>query len=469
MFSKTAILALTIVGTVTAAVRPNIPRWISADKYGSAYILLNNWNGTYSYEVSASFSWDFDYNCARAYAYSYSTYDWAESSYCNNKMTEYSSTQGSCQTENVGYIDLEEQVKAELDQFTISWGSGYADPVWSYGNYHVLEHKSDYTYIYMRPSDNAIEYIVESYPNYQADVVTYYPYGLSVDNSTYGVWDYELRYASCANNASSFLSNKIFHQGKSLAAKPALEKPTLAGKPTVAAAAVSPLGGVRSLFAAKPKSMIGAPNKETFVIAKDQVAEKVPMNLFKASVAPKADKKLQSLFKAKPTDDVRFAAVKAYIQNFKPETLASNDLQAEVDEAYAVVDTNRDGFITPAELKAAIQAEGKPVTDEEIQFVFLLIDANQDGKLSWNECYNFAKSQGGLNVSLYTRSEKVNIIFQYYDTNKDGFLNKAEVKRLLVDSYGAATDADAQWFIALVDSNWDGKISWYELYYAIQE
>ena len=89
-----------------------------------------------------------------------------------------------------------------MDQFSISWGSGYSDPVWNYGNYHVLEHKSDYTYIYMRPSDNAIEYVVESYPNYQADVVTYYPYGLSVDNSTFGVWDFDLKYASCANNAT---------------------------------------------------------------------------------------------------------------------------------------------------------------------------------------------------------------------------------------------------------------------------
>lgn len=279
----------------------------------------------------------------------------------------------------------------------------------------------------MRPSDNAIEYTVESYPNYQADVVTYYPYGLTVDNSTYGVWDFDLKHASCANNASQFLSNKIFHHGKSLGAKPALEKPTLNGKPTVAAAAPA-LGGVRSLFAAKPKAMFGAPSKDSFVLAKDLVAKKSPMSLFKASVAPKADNKLQSLFKAKPSNDERFVAVKAFINNFKPESLISTDLQAEVDEVFSVADSNRDGFILPAELKAAMHAEGQLVSDEEIQFVFLLIDANQDGKVSWNECYNFAKSQGGLNVSLYTRSEKVNIIFQYYDLNKDGFLNQSEVK-----------------------------------------
>lgn len=105
-------------------------------------------------------------------------------------MTEYSSTYG-CHSENVGYYNLEAQTNEFLDGFTISWGQGYSDPVWGYNTYHVLEHKSDYTYVYMRPSDKAIEYIVESFPNYQADVVTYFPYGLTVDNSTYGVWDFE--------------------------------------------------------------------------------------------------------------------------------------------------------------------------------------------------------------------------------------------------------------------------------------
>lgn len=49
-----------------------------------------------------------------------------------------------------------------------------------------------------------------------------------------------------------------------------------------------------------------------------------------------------------------------------------------------------------------------------MKFVYFLIDANLDGKISWNELYNFGKSQS---QTLYTRSEKVNMIFQVYDTN----------------------------------------------------
>lgn len=194
-----ATIALAVVGTVAAAtVKPSFPRWISADKYGYGYLLNSYHNGTYNYEASTSFSWDFDYNCARSYAYSYSTYEWAEAAYCNNQVTEYTSAYG-CSSYYAGYQNLESQVNDFLSEFSISWGNGFTDPVWGYDNYHVLEHKSDYTYIYMRPSDNVIEFIVDS-NNYQHDVVMYYPSGLTLDNSTYGVWDYELRYGYCPNN-----------------------------------------------------------------------------------------------------------------------------------------------------------------------------------------------------------------------------------------------------------------------------
>jgi len=73
-----------------------------------------------------------------------------------------------------------------MSDFTISWGSGFSDPVWGYDNYHVLEHRSDYVYIYMRPSDKAIEFIVDSSRGDGIDRVMYYPSGLTVDNTVNG-------------------------------------------------------------------------------------------------------------------------------------------------------------------------------------------------------------------------------------------------------------------------------------------
>jgi hypothetical protein len=85
-----------------------------------------------------------------------------------------------------------------------------------------------------------------------------------------------------------------------------------------------------------------------------------------------------------------------------------------------MIDSNRDGFITQQELKTALDMMGEHVTNEELTFVFNIIDANKDGKLSNSEVYNFAKTQG---MSLYSRAEKTNILFRVYDSNKDGYLN----------------------------------------------
>lgn len=456
MISKTT-LALAVAGFVTATAKqatPVIPRWISADKHGYGYILTSYWNGTYNYEGSTSFSWDFDYNCVRSYAYSYSDYQWAESSYCNNVVTEYHSLYG-CSQQNVGYISLEKEMNDWVDDFTISWGTGFTDPVWGYDNYHVLEHKSDWAYIYMRPSDNAIEFIVDaSGGNY--DMVAYFPSGLTVDNTTYGVYDFELRYGQCANNATFGLFKSL----RSFKAKPALEKPADLAKPRPQV--LASVGGVRSLFKSKPKAMVALPDKATFALNKQAaVAGESPFKLFKNVAAPKTGK-VQSLL----AGDSKMAKVKAFVATLKSkDSTYDEQLEKEVDMIFMMADSNFDGFITKAELKAAIIASGEQVNEAELNFVFAYIDANADGKISRQELINFAKS---FNQQLYTREQKTDIIFMYYDTNSDGYLNKSEIKTLLKDAQGHASDADVEWFLAVVDSDWDGKISWYELYAIVE-
>ena len=56
-----------------------------------------------------------------------------------------------------------------------------------------------------------------------------------------------------------------------------------------------------------------------------------------------------------------------------------------------------------------------------------------------------------------------------YDTNNDGVLTVSEVKNLLVDlGYSNPSSNDAYWLISLIDTNRDNKISWSELYNALQ-
>ncbi len=72
-------------------------------------------------------------------------------------------------------------------------------------------------------------------------------------------------------------------------------------------------------------------------------------------------------------------------------------------------------------------------------------------------------------LRVYTKTEKVNALMNYYDTNKDGVLGFTEVKNLLVDlGYSTPTNNDVYWFISLIDNNRDNKLSWSELYNALQ-
>lgn len=401
---KKVAIALAIVGTVSAAIQPNIPRWISADKHGYGYYLQAYWNGTYSYEGETRFSWDFDYNCARSYFQDYNTYQWSEGTYCNNVVTEYDSRYG-CSTYNAGYYSLEREMNKTISEFTLSWGSGFKDPVWGYDNYHVLEHKSNYVYIYMRPSDRAIEFVVDSSRGDGVDHVMYYPSGLTVDNSTSGVWDYNLRYASCGNNYTSFsFGNRIFGSKMS---KPAINKPAnLNAKPK--AEAFHKIGGVRSLFMAKnsqAKSMMNAPSKATFLINKENVAAEAPMNLFMNKAA---QNKAQNLFKNVKAQnlaavDNKFAQFKSFVSNLKPQALAADYIQQQVDMVMMIADTNRDGALSRSEIKTAATAQGDQVSDQELDMIFAMVDANYNNKIESSELYNFIKMMGG--VQLYTKTE----------------------------------------------------------------
>jgi hypothetical protein len=48
-----------------------------------------------------------------------------------------------------------------------------------------------------------------------------------------------------------------------------------------------------------------------------------------------------------------------------------------------------------------------------------------------------------------------------------GRLGLEEIRQLLKDAYGSATDADALRFINLMDFDHDQQISWDELYYSL--
>ncbi len=56
---------------------------------------------------------------------------------------------------------------------------------------------------------------------------------------------------------------------------------------------------------------------------------------------------------------------------------------SELKETFSEMDKDGNGFITPAELKEALEELGKPVSDYAVNELIRQADVNKDGKISF--------------------------------------------------------------------------------------
>lgn len=140
-------------------------------------------------------------------------------------------------------------------------------------------------------------------------------------------------------------------------------------------------------------------------------------------------------------------------------------LRQEVNDFLLSLDTNRDSSVSRSELSALQGLLDVPALD----MVFAYMDTDMDQQLSWAECLAFAQanpSERRSALSLATKDEQCNLLMSTFDANNDGFLSYSEVSQLLTFAYGSAQDIE--WFMSVVDTNRDGKVSRSELYAAMQ-
>ena len=66
----------------------------------------------------------------------------------------------------------------------------------------------------------------------------------------------------------------------------------------------------------------------------------------------------------------------------------STEQIAELRKAFDVMDANKDGFVTKDELKNLLKGLGEDVTDEVVDEMISIADANGDGKVEFDEFCN---------------------------------------------------------------------------------
>ena len=68
------------------------------------------------------------------------------------------------------------------------------------------------------------------------------------------------------------------------------------------------------------------------------------------------------------------------------------DQASELQKAFEVMDTNKDGYVTKDELKNLLKGLGEEVTDDVVEEMINIADENGDGKVEFKEFVKAATS-----------------------------------------------------------------------------
>jgi Ca2+-binding EF-hand superfamily protein len=96
---------------------------------------------------------------------------------------------------------------------------------------------------------------------------------------------------------------------------------------------------------------------------------------------------------------------------------------ARIDQAFASLDTNHDGFLSVAEVQAEQNKELERIraaVQAKLRAAFNQLDTNKDGQLSWAE---FSVQAAGIKANGTPEQ-----LLQKLDTNHDGKVSPAEFR-----------------------------------------
>uniref|UniRef100_A0A0B6ZL79 EF-hand domain-containing protein n=1 Tax=Arion vulgaris TaxID=1028688 RepID=A0A0B6ZL79_9EUPU len=129
---------------------------------------------------------------------------------------------------------------------------------------------------------------------------------------------------------------------------------------------------------------------------------------------------------------------------------------AEWEKLFKTFDKDNSGTLDVTELRNLLKKGNCNITDSQVADAFIFIDgAKGDRKITLEE---FVR---GLN-SLEDFTRKLTALFKQYDSDKSGFLDKEELKKVLGASGHKFTDAEVNEILRNADKSGDGKISFKE-------
>jgi len=145
-------------------------------------------------------------------------------------------------------------------------------------------------------------------------------------------------------------------------------------------------------------------------------------------------------------------------QNFQDE--------ADVIKAFESWDTNKDGQISFQELKTAVQKTGQNLSDEDINSIFAIGDADQNGEIDMQEFMTLMLPNTSDVVAKFRAIRKtvkdVQTAFRQFDKNGDGSIDKNELTSSLKSSGGNFSQKEIDVIFSAADIDGNGEIDYEE-------
>ncbi|CAA7013517.1 unnamed protein product [Microthlaspi erraticum] len=136
------------------------------------------------------------------------------------------------------------------------------------------------------------------------------------------------------------------------------------------------------------------------------------------------------------------------------------DKNRDLEAVFAYMDANRDGRISPVELKKSFETLGEQLSDEEAEAAVRLSDTDGDGMLDFQEFSQLIKGD-----EKFTEEEKkveLKEAFRMYIDEGEECITPRSLKMMLKKLGESRTTDDCKVMIQAFDLNADGVLSFDE-------